>query len=76
MLQDAGDLPGGYLTLGDCGFPVTFTWLEAFSPILGLQLTWPEPVNAYREDLQTFQAVSDELTDYRQALDEFLKDRV
>jgi hypothetical protein len=38
--------------------------------------TSPEPVNAYREDLQTFQAVSDELTDYRQALDEFLKDRV
>lgn len=64
------------LTLGDCGFPITLCWLELLIQEFDLPLEIPEPVLAYRDDLLRFQAVSDEIAEYRGKVLEWLKIRV
>lgn len=65
---------GAELSLGDCGHPVTFAWLEALGPRIGMALEWPEPVIAYRERLSRLPAVAAELADYTPKLTAFLDD--
>ena len=68
MLGDA-DLPFG---LGDCGFPITFAWIDALTPILGLRITWPEPVQSYRARIEAEAPVAAELATYLPVLQTWL----
>jgi hypothetical protein len=54
--------------LGDCGFPVTFTWIEALKPVLNLSLTIPDAVQNYLNWVVSTPAVAQELTQYKPVL--------
>ena len=56
------------LCLGDCGFPVTFAWIEALKPVLNLSLTIPDAVQNYLNWVMSTPAVAQELTQYRPVL--------
>ena len=71
LLQDVPDA-GGSVTLAECGFPVTFAWIDAMAPLMGLQIDWPSGVLAYRDRLSALPVVADELQNYRPILSEFL----
>jgi len=73
MLGDGRSKLDDMLTLGDCGFPITFTWIEALSPVLGLAVVWPEKVVSYRNSLSAHAAVATELAEYRPKLAEWLE---
>lgn len=64
------DLPFG---LGDCGFAITFAWIDVLTPVLGLSIVWPEAVLAYRARIQTQAAVAAELAAYRPVLAAWLQ---
>ena len=64
---------GVALTLGDCGYPITFAWMDALAPLMGLSITWPEEVLAYRGRLAGLPAVAEEITDYTPRLLAFLE---
>lgn len=72
LAEMLGDGAGTDLTLGDCGLPVTFAWIEALTPALGLKIGWPDAITAYRARLDQHLAVADELADYRPKLAAFL----
>lgn len=55
---------GAPLSLGDCGFGVTFPWIDALCGALGHSVDWPDAVRAYRAELEVYPAVRDELADY------------
>jgi glutathione S-transferase len=59
-------------TLGDCGFPITFAWLDCFTPILGLEIEWPEQVLSYRAAIESHPAVSEELRQYQAGMVEWI----
>lgn len=73
MLGDGGSKLDDMLTLGDCGFPITFTWIEALGPVLGLAVEWPDKVVTYRNSLSAHTAVATELAEYRPKLAEWLE---
>ena len=75
MLADGQPGIGNMLSLGDCGFPITFSWIEALTPVLGLSVIWPEAIAAYREFLDDCPAVAAELSEYRPRLAEWLQSR-
>jgi len=52
------------LSLGDCGFPISFAWLDAFTPVLGLELEWPDAVLNYRRHIEAHVAVQTVLSGY------------
>ncbi len=54
----------GQLTLGDCGFPASFVWLDEFFPAIGAQIEWPAGVLDYRARLEAHSSVASELRDY------------
>lgn len=56
--------PGLAFGLGDCGYPVTFAWIDALTPRLGLNIVWPEAVRAYQSRLSEEPAVADEFATY------------
>jgi len=60
MLEDSL-APLDLLTLGDCGMPVTFDWIDAICGGLKAPIEWPERVTEYRQWLDTFEAVTKEL---------------
>ncbi len=66
--------PTDQLTLGDCGFPITFAWLDALSPHMGLAVEWPREISAYRRHLAEHPAVAGELADYVPKLTNYLTD--
>lgn len=67
LLGEGGD-DAALLTLGDCGFPITFEWLTALAPVMGLEIAWPDEVLAYRESVSRHGAVAAELESYRPVL--------
>ena len=71
LLRDAPDT-GGSMTLADCGFPITFAWIDAMTPLMALQIDWPVEVIAYCDRLHALPAVATELQDYRPKLAKFL----
>lgn len=71
MLQDTPEA-GQELTLAECGFPITFAWIDAITPRMGLEIIWPDPVLAYRARFEALAVVADELEDYRPKLTAFL----
>lgn len=66
-------LDGEKLWLCDCGFAVTFEWIEAFETAMGLEVVWPENVLSYRASLGRFAAVAKEIDAYRPAMTDYLK---
>ena len=62
----------GELTLGDCGFPVTCTWISELAALFDL----PDPLNPkmrrYLQQLGNFEAVSNEIADYRPRLAQWI----
>ena len=60
------------LTLGDCGFPATFEWIEMLDPALALNIEWPDPVRAYRRRLGRIDAVADEVASYRPVIRDWI----
>ncbi|MDZ4094441.1 MAG: glutathione S-transferase family protein [Paracoccaceae bacterium] len=69
ILNAAPDLAFG---LGDCGYPVTFLWIDALTPALGLTPHYPARVIAYRDRLESVPAVAAELAAYRPAVQEWM----
>lgn len=65
----------GMLSLGDCGYPITFAWLSEIAPRFGLELPLAVPVRRYRERIGTHPAVAAELADYLPKLAAYLGDR-
>lgn len=72
LLLSTSPLDPDHLWLCDCGFAVTFAWIEAFEAALGLPVDWPTGVRAYQARIGGFAAVSDELAAYRPAMDDYL----
>ncbi len=70
LLADMTDA-GESLTLGECGYPISFAWLDALGPHLGLEIAWPDDVAAYRARLERLPAVAEELAAYRPILTDF-----
>ncbi|RUS59389.1 glutathione S-transferase family protein [Pseudorhodobacter sp. E13] len=65
----ADDLAFG---LGDCGYPITFAWIDALTPVLGLQIDWPQAVRAYRARVEAVGPVAAELQSYVPVLQAWL----
>ena len=63
---------GGTLTLAECGYPVTFSWMDAMAPRMGLEIEWPDTVLRYRARLQECPQIVAELADYTPKLTRFL----
>jgi glutathione S-transferase len=75
LLESDNTLDPGFLSLGDCGFPISFAWLDAFTPVMGLEIEWPRGVRNYREQIQTHAAVSKVLTDCRPAIERWMRSK-
>ena len=73
LLLSMNPLDTDQLWLCDCGFAVTLAWITAFENVLGLSVEWPQNVRDYATRLKSFQAVADELVDYRPAMDAYLE---
>jgi len=71
MLGEREDA-GHTLTLADCGFPISFEWIERLDPVFDLRIVWPDAVVAYRERLSALPAIAAELNAYRPVLDGWL----
>jgi len=65
LLESDRTLDLSRLTLGDCGFPISFAWIDAFTPVMGLQIEWPVTVGEYRARIESHTAVAKELSEYR-----------
>ena len=65
-------LPTRHLSLGDCGFPITFVWFEEVARRLGLEASLPDQVATYRARVEAHPVVAAELADYRPKVVRFL----
>ncbi len=72
MLEAAPPMADHGLTLAECGYPITFAWIDGLTPKLGLEITWPEAVTAYRTSLEEHDAIAAELAEYGPRLKEWL----
>ena len=72
LVEPHGRVNAGRLTLADCGFPVTFLWIDLLDEPLGLSIRWPEAVLAFRNRLAGFDAVRAETEAYRPLLRDWL----
>lgn len=61
------------LSLADCGFAVTFTWIDVLIPALDLRIDWPATVAGERERLADFDAVANELVSYKPIITDYVK---
>ncbi len=61
-------LIGRDLSLADCGYPITFTFLELLNEPMSLGVNWPDKVARYRESLKADPHVAAELQSYVPAL--------
>jgi glutathione S-transferase len=67
------DLPASNaLMLSDCGFVITFAWIDALTPVFSLDITWPQNLLAWRQKIESYPAVAEELAEYRPKLAERL----
>jgi len=60
------------LNLDDCGFAVTFIWIDLLTSELDLKISWPQAVLDYRRKLDDFAAVAEELSEYRPRLVDYV----
>jgi glutathione S-transferase/maleylpyruvate isomerase len=62
-------------SLADCGFPVSFAWIDAFVGAMGLELEWPQNVTDYRREIESHAAVGDELAAYAPDMRDWLRSK-
>jgi len=63
------------LSLGDCGFPICFAWIDAFAPVLGFELEWPDNLREYRRAVEAQTAVASEIEAYAPAMQAWLESK-
>ena len=63
--------PNG-LMLSDCGFAITFCWIEELNTLLNMKITWPKLVLKWQKKLELHPAVSIELQTYRPLLTKWI----
>ncbi len=71
-LLNATPAAGEVLTLAECGYPITFAWMDAMCARMDMEVVWPDDVWIYRERLQRLPSVAAELADYVPKLTAFL----
>lgn len=59
---------GEQLSLADCGYPISFLFVETLAELMEFSIDWPGPVKAYREALQSEKTVAAEFESYRPAI--------
>ena len=59
---------GEQLSLADCGYPISFLFIETLAGLMDFTIDWPSPVKAYREALQSDKTVAAEFESYRPAI--------
>ena len=64
---------GERLTLGECGFAITFVWIDVLSEAFGMQINMAQSVKQYRSRVLSHSAVSVELEEYRPRLTAWLE---
>ena len=67
-------LESGELMLSDCGYPVTFEWINQLTPLLDLDIEWPDAVQSYLEKGLRQRTIAEEMVKYRPLLDQYLTD--
>ena len=75
LLESDETLDLNRLTLGDCGFPISFAWIDAFTRPMGLQVEWSATVNNYRSQIELHAAVAEELLAYRPGIAGWMQSR-
>jgi glutathione S-transferase len=75
LLETDDQLDAQNLSLGDCGFPICFVWIDAFAAVMGFELDWPDNLCAYRSAIESHQAVIDELDDYAAGMQRWLESK-
>lgn len=58
--------------LGDCGYPATFAWIEALTPVLDLRIDWPPALSGWRERIESHPAVAAEMATFRPEIGRWL----
>lgn len=59
---------GERLSLADCGFPISFLFVETLSELMEFGIDWPAGIKAYGEALQNDKTVAAEFKSYRPAV--------
>ena len=67
-----GEIKDGPLSLADCGFPISFAWINALGHHLGLSVEWPDEVAAWRAKRAQMPAIAAELGSYTEILRSWL----
>jgi glutathione S-transferase/maleylpyruvate isomerase len=75
LLETDNTLNLDCLTLADCGFPISFAWLEALTNPMGLNIVWPEVVRDYRTKIELHAAVADELSAYVPSVNSWIQSK-
>ncbi len=70
--DNSGHLDNGYLMLSDCGYPVTFEWINQLTSLLELNIEWPNAVLYYLESGLRQHTIAAEMADYRPVLARYL----
>ncbi len=68
LLEGNANNGGEVLTLGECGFAITFVWIEVLSEAFGMPIKIPQSVDQYRSRIFSHSAVLAELEAYRPRL--------
>ena len=61
------------LSIGDCGFPVCFAWLDAFAEAMDFIIEWPSNLVEYRSVIESHAAVATELREYAPGMHHWLE---
>ena len=72
QLSNLLNLEPNNLLLGDCGYPISFSWLDALIPFLSLKIIWPTEIITWRKNIEQFPAINKELADYQPKLEKWL----
>ncbi len=75
LLESDSSRDPATLSLGDCGFPISFAWIDAFAPVIGLDLDWPQAVQDYRAQIEIHAAVRQELDAYAAGMQAWLQSK-
>ena len=76
QMLDSNSGMNNALGLGDCGFPISFIWLDELTRILALKIIWPENIYLYRQRINEIPAVKAEINSYYPKLSDYLKQRI
>ena len=60
------------LTLGNTGYCFTFAWIDVLTPVLDLDIIWPDEVINFRAKLETLPEIAAELELFQPLLTNWL----